>query len=127
MAEITAFLGIEIDPTRLPRILEHCSFGWMKANGDRMAPLVGALWSEGFDAFYNKGTNGRWREELTPSEVEAYEARAVLSHCSGDQHVHQQIHPKDVNDCSKHPRRVVEIHISPARAAKAADSMEIPR
>ncbi|RAI02240.1 sulfotransferase [Acuticoccus sediminis] len=74
---IAEFLDIAIDETRWPAILEHCSFEYMKDHADRSAPLGGALWDGGARTFIHKGTNGRWRDVLTPADIEAYESRAL--------------------------------------------------
>lgn len=73
---IAGFLEIPIDESRFPAIFEHCSFAWMKANATRSVPLGGAFWDGGADTFIHKGTNGRWRDRLTPADVERYEACA---------------------------------------------------
>lgn len=75
--EIAAFLGIAIDEAAFPRIVEHCSFDYMKAHADAVAPVGGSLWEGGGRTFINKGTNGRWRDVLTAADNEAYESRAV--------------------------------------------------
>ena len=74
---IASFLDIPIDEAKWPKIVEHCSFGYMKENASDIAPLGGALWNGGGKTFINKGTNGRWKDMLTAEEVAAYEARAV--------------------------------------------------
>ena len=74
---IARFLDIPIDEAKWPAILEHCSFAYMKANATKSVPLGGAFWDGGAEAFVHKGTNGRWRDTLTPDDVAAYEARAV--------------------------------------------------
>jgi len=71
------FLEIPIDEARLPTIVEHCSFDYMKANAEKVAPSGGAMWNGGAATFINKGTNGRWRDVLTPADIEAYEKRAI--------------------------------------------------
>lgn len=74
---IAAFLDIPVDEARLPRILEHCSFAWMKANAAKTVPLGGVLWEGGAQSFIHKGTNGRWREVLTEEDNRRYEATAL--------------------------------------------------
>ncbi len=73
---IASFLEIEIDAAVFPRIVEHCSFDYMKAHAALVAPLGGVLWQGGAQTFINKGTNGRWRDVLSADEIAAYEARA---------------------------------------------------
>lgn len=73
---IARFLDIEIDETRWPAILEQCSFDYMKANAVRTVPLGGAFWDGGAQTFINRGTNGRWRDELSAFDIREYEERA---------------------------------------------------
>lgn len=74
---IAEFLDIDIDPDRVPAILDHCSFAWMKLNAARAAPLGGVCWDGGAETFVHKGTNGRWRDVLTTEDNMRYEARAL--------------------------------------------------
>lgn len=74
---VAAFLDVAIDEARFPQIARHCTFDWMRAHGDRVAPLAGAIWREGAKSFINRGTNGRWRDVLTTGESRAYEARTL--------------------------------------------------
>jgi aryl sulfotransferase len=74
---IADFLEIEIDDAVFPKIVEHCSFHYMKANAANVAPLGGVLWQGGAQTFVHKGTNGRWRDTLSADDVEAYEAKAL--------------------------------------------------
>ena len=76
MRRIAAFLDIEIDERRFPAMVEHCGFAWMKANATKSTPLGGIIWDGGAEVFINKGTNGRWREVLTPEDISRYEATA---------------------------------------------------
>ena len=77
MRRIAAFLEIPIDESRWERIVEYCSFDWMKRNATKSVPLGGAFWDAGAEVFINKGVNGRWRDTLTKAESEEYERRAV--------------------------------------------------
>ncbi len=76
MRRIAAFLDIPIDEARFPVMVEHCGFAWMKANATKSTPLGGAVWDGGAEVFINKGTNGRWRDVLTPEDNARYEAMA---------------------------------------------------
>jgi aryl sulfotransferase len=53
--------------------VEHCTFDWMKANGEKIVPMNGAAWDGGAATFMHKGVNGRWKDVLTPAESLAYE------------------------------------------------------
>ncbi len=77
MRRIAHFLNIPIDEARWPYILEYCSFDWMKKNATKTVPLEGMLWNGGAQTFINKGTNGRWKDTLTPEEISIYETRAI--------------------------------------------------
>jgi aryl sulfotransferase len=74
--EIAAFLDIKIDEQNFPEIVMHCSFDYMKANAEKVAPLGGWPWLGGAKTFIHKGTNGRWKDVLTAAEVNAYEWQA---------------------------------------------------
>jgi aryl sulfotransferase len=56
--------------------VEYCTFDYMKAHPEYAAPLGGALWQGGAATFIHKGTNGRWRDQLTADDIRAYERRA---------------------------------------------------
>ena len=77
MREIAEFLEIDVPEAKWPQVVEHCTFDWMKANADRTAPGGGMFWEGGGDTFIHKGTNGRWKDVLTPAESLAYERMAV--------------------------------------------------
>jgi aryl sulfotransferase len=74
---VAKFLEISIDESNWDAIVEHCSFDYMKKNATKSVPLGGAFWDGGAQTFINKGSNGRWRDELTADDCAAYEARAV--------------------------------------------------
>jgi len=74
---IADFLDIPVNEATWPAILRHCSFDYMKANATASVPLGGAFWDGGAQTFVHKGTNGRWRDMLSPQASAAYEARAV--------------------------------------------------
>jgi aryl sulfotransferase len=83
--KIAAFLDVPIDPLRWDDIVHHCTFDYMKKNAAKSAPLGGIFWDGGAETFINKGTNDRWRDRLTPADVESYERRAQAElgeHCA---------------------------------------------
>lgn len=73
---VAAFLDPPIDEARFPAIVEHCSFDYMKAYATRATPLGGIFWDGGAQTFVHKGTNGRWRDVLTPEDCQRYEETA---------------------------------------------------
>lgn len=73
---IAAFLDIPINESRWPAIVEHCTFAYMKRHATKSVPLGGAFWDGGAATFVHKGTNGRWREALTPEDCRRYEETA---------------------------------------------------
>ena len=74
--EVAAFLGIDVSDARVNEIAGMVSFDNMKANGDKYAPGGGRIWKGGTDTFFNKGTNERWREEITPENLALYDQAA---------------------------------------------------
>lgn len=74
---IADFLDIPVDDALMDRVLEHCSFDYMKANAVQSAPLGGAFWEGGAKTFIYKGNNGRWKDTLTQSVCDRYEQTAV--------------------------------------------------
>jgi aryl sulfotransferase len=74
---VAEFLDIGIAESDWPKIVEHCTFDYMKQNAAKAAPLGGEIFEGGADSFIFKGTNGRWRDMLTREDVEAYETRAL--------------------------------------------------
>jgi aryl sulfotransferase len=73
---IAKFLDIEIDERSWPKIVEHCSFDYMKAHATQSVPMGGAFWDGGAETFVHKGTNGRWRDVLTENDCRWYEETA---------------------------------------------------
>ena len=74
--QIAGFLATPVDEAAFPRIVEHCTFEYMKAHAESMSPLGGALWKGGGATLINKGSNGRWRDTLTTADNAEYEAKA---------------------------------------------------
>jgi aryl sulfotransferase len=75
--DIAAFLEIPIEEAKLPAIVAHCGFDYMKAHAAQVTPLGGTLWNGGAATFINKGTNDRWRDTLTADDIAGYEAKAA--------------------------------------------------
>ena len=65
---VAAFLDIAIDDAKWPTILEHCSFNYMKTSASKIEQLE-ETFKGGGNTLIHKGTNGRWKEVLTPEEI----------------------------------------------------------
>jgi aryl sulfotransferase len=76
MRSLAEFLEVDIPAEKWPTVVEHCTFDWMKANAEKMAPLGGLIFEGGAGQFINKGSNGRWKDVLTPADSLAYEQMA---------------------------------------------------
>lgn len=74
MRRIAGILGIDIDETQWPALVEAAGFDAMKANADRTAPDTDfAAWHDN-SAFFHRGEHGQWREMLSADSVALYEA-----------------------------------------------------
>jgi aryl sulfotransferase len=71
---IARFLGIDIPEALWELVLEHCTFDYMKANGAALSEMLARGFVGGANDFVYRGTNGRWRDVLTPEDIRKYEA-----------------------------------------------------
>jgi aryl sulfotransferase len=83
MRGLAAFLGIRVDEDVWPQLVEKASFASMKAEAKALSTAMDLMFEGGSDRFFFKGTNGRWRDVLTPAEVAEYE-RVVATTLSPD-------------------------------------------
>jgi aryl sulfotransferase len=74
--DLADYLSIPISEERVMEIAGVVSFDNMKANSDQFVPAGGRMWKGGGDTFFNKGTNGRWRDEITPENLALYDQAA---------------------------------------------------
>ena len=73
MRRIARFLGIEIDDAKWPDMVEHCTFDYMKKTASAHSPVLDMVFQGGGNTFFHKGTNGRWRDVLTASDLQKYD------------------------------------------------------
>jgi aryl sulfotransferase len=76
MRRIAKFLDITVPEAEWPAVIERCTFESMQANGEWLGEIE-RLFDGGTKSFIFKGTNGRWRDVLTPDERELYAARVA--------------------------------------------------
>jgi aryl sulfotransferase len=81
MRRIADFLGIEIEEDRWGQMVEHCGLDYMRNAAAAETTFVTGAFVEGAKTFFNRGTNGRWKEMLSAADLEAYEqiVKASLS------------------------------------------------
>jgi aryl sulfotransferase len=72
MRRIASFLDIPIEEALMPKMLEHCHIDYMRraaaSNAESDAMLKGHF-KDGANTFFNKGTNGRWKDVLSAAEI----------------------------------------------------------
>ncbi len=74
---IAEFIDVRAEQAIMDRVLEHCSFDYMKENAAQTVPLGGAFWDGGAKTFIHKGKNDRWNDELPHALSERYEQTAI--------------------------------------------------
>ncbi|WP_221793953.1 sulfotransferase domain-containing protein [Oceanobacter mangrovi] len=74
--DIAGFLQIPINPQHWQDIVDHCQFDYLRNQGAGTIPHGGEFWDGGVKTFFNKGSNGRWRERLSAADIRLYEQRA---------------------------------------------------
>ncbi|HEX2817426.1 MAG TPA: sulfotransferase domain-containing protein, partial [Phenylobacterium sp.] len=80
---IAAFLNVAPSEETLARIVDHCEIGYMREQA--RPAMAESAWTEGADTFFHNGTNGRWRDVLTPEEIarcDALAARRLSADCA---------------------------------------------
>jgi aryl sulfotransferase len=75
MRRLAAFLEIQIDEARFPTMLAHCDIGYMRDESAKTP--IAEFFQAGAASFFNKGTNGRWRDVLSAEEVARCDAVAA--------------------------------------------------
>jgi len=84
MRRIADFLGITVPTETWPALVEGASFEAMKREALENDELA-LSFEGGANRFFFKGTNGRWRDVLTPDELTEYDkavTRALTKDCA---------------------------------------------
>ena len=82
IGRVAEFLGIEVTGDHLEHITEATTFKSMKENAETF--VAGRAFKGGAQTFMNKGTNGRWKNVLSPEDLSLYEdavARILSPDC----------------------------------------------
>ena len=69
---VAHFLDIEVSEATMHSTANAASFTTMKANAEQIFPNAANVWEGGAQTFFHSGTTGRWREALTPADLELY-------------------------------------------------------
>ena len=78
MRRVADFLDIDIPERLWPELVEAAGFDSMKRHGDQLIPMAKAIGGdEGANRFFNKGTNGRWKELLSSAALDRYEGKVA--------------------------------------------------
>lgn len=76
IVRLARFLDIDPASLRMEAIVEHCSFEYMSARAEKMAPFGGTHMSSA-KAFFHKGLQRDHRHELTPEQVHRFNRTAL--------------------------------------------------
>ena len=69
ICRIAKFLNVPMDEETLDYVMRYSSLEYMKQNWEKFEP-PGVMRR---NLFFNKGSNGRWKDLLTPAQIEYYE------------------------------------------------------
>ena len=76
MRRIAEFIGADVPAECWPAVVERCTFEAMRADEARVG-VLDLVFKGGLKSFVFKGTNGRWRDVLTPDELAGYDRRVA--------------------------------------------------
>ncbi len=85
MRRVADFLGISIPADVWPELVEAAGFEAMRRDGAALMGKVAALFQEGSNRFFHKGTNERWRgvfREAGPRALRCQGQGDVLPACA---------------------------------------------
>ncbi len=77
MRRVAQFLDIKIEDALWPTLIEHCQFDYMKEHASVLSPILDEVFQGGAKSFVYKGSNGRWRDVLTPEDIAKYHVHAA--------------------------------------------------
>jgi aryl sulfotransferase len=80
MGRVAAFLGVSVADEAWSQLVEEATFQSMKDEAKRLDGATGGgastIWLDGTATFFHKGTNGRWRDVLTATDLDLYDKAA---------------------------------------------------
>ena len=75
IVRMAEFIGVDSRPLRMDRILDHCSFAYMRNRADELAPFGGKHMTQS-KAFFDKGPRRDFHVELLPRQIERFDRLA---------------------------------------------------
>lgn len=75
IARMAAFLGIEIEPDLLARLVEAAGLSAMRRDAGRLTPDIDEVFEGGAERFLHRGTNRRWAGIYRPEDLALYEEK----------------------------------------------------
>ncbi|HLF09938.1 MAG TPA: sulfotransferase domain-containing protein [Gammaproteobacteria bacterium] len=81
---IAEFLEIEVAASTVAQVLHHCGMEHMRRQAANV-DFLNEIFDGGGNTFINKGTNGRWKDVLSPGEIRKCDeiaARALSADCA---------------------------------------------
>jgi aryl sulfotransferase len=89
LGRVAAHVGIELSDARRDAVARAVGFDAIRRDAAAAAPMpeenAQFIWRNGLGTFFFRGTNGRWRDVLTPRELAMYErakARCLEPACA---------------------------------------------
>ncbi len=76
MRRIADFLDVDIPRALWSEVVERCRFEAMKSQHEA-SEILNRSFPEGATAFFNQGTNGRWRAQLSEAQLRRHEQLAA--------------------------------------------------
>lgn len=73
---IADFLDVSASDEQIAAIAHQTSFTNMRTHAEQTKLDMKKIWVDGAATFFHKGTNGRWKDVLTPEELAMFEATA---------------------------------------------------
>ena len=76
VVRLATFIGVDPGTLRIDRILEHCSYEYMRTRAEQLAPFGGKHMTDS-SSFFQKGPRRDYRVELSREQIERFDRRAV--------------------------------------------------
>ena len=73
IADIAKFINVELSDEELDKCVFQTEFNYMKSHGEAiLGNQFGAMFENGGNSFLFKGTNNRWKDDLSEEDIQRY-------------------------------------------------------